>query len=79
MIVGAFSYYLNIDIFIIKTQIRFRSLIKKNFYLNIFFSNLNSYMGYRDDVIEFLLTSPTKEQLEYFNIKPTDLILNEKK
>lgn len=26
-------------------------------------------MGYREDVIEYLLTSAPKEQQEYFNIK----------
>lgn len=74
MIVGAFSYYLNIDIFLIKNQIRFHSLIKKSQYLTTFFIFLNNYMGYREDIIEFLLTSATKEQQEYFNIKSKNLL-----
>lgn len=70
MIVGAFSYYLNVDIFLIRTQIKFYFFIKKYQYLTDTLIRLNNYMGYREDIIEYLLTSSTKEQQEYFNVKP---------
>jgi hypothetical protein len=68
MIVGAFSYYQNVDILIIKIQIKLRTLINRIHVLKLLTNRLNDYMGYREDVVEILLTSATKEQKEYFDL-----------
>lgn len=57
------------DIFIIRQQIRFRALINKSFFLRRLVNRLNSYMGYRADVVEYLLTSAPAEQQAYFGIR----------
>jgi len=68
MIVGAFSYYQAVDIFIIRIQVKYRNLINKSQNLQIVFDFINDYMGYRDDVVSYLLNQAPKDQQEYFGI-----------
>jgi len=68
MIVGAFSYYQATDVFIIKLQVKYRNLISKLESLELFFVLLNDIMGYREDVVDYLLTQAPKDQQEYFGI-----------
>lgn len=61
MIISSFNYYQNLNIFLIKIQIRYNIYIQKYEYLTIFFSWLNKKRGYREDVVNYILSGGMKK------------------
>ena len=66
MIASSFNYYLTLDMFLIRFQIRNNEFIKKYTFLRDLFELINHIRGYREDLLEYLNNKASKEQLLIF-------------
>lgn len=66
MIIGSFNYYQNLDIAILRFQLKYIMYIDSKPYLTKLFNWINDKRGYREDVINYLLIESEMPQLLSF-------------